>query len=265
MNDVFEGKVCIVTGGTSGIGFSVSEALLKRGAIVYAVGIPEAGVKAAQTRLADYPKAHFATVDVTQYNEVQKLVDEAVGRQGRLDYMFNNAGLGATVPFELVTLDFWKKVVDVNLWGVIYGVHAAFPVMAKQGFGHIINTSSMAGILAPPYQAVYSATKFAVTGMTEALRYEHAHRGIAFSTVCPGNVATEIFEGMEPPADAISPVEAARIILDGVERKEGLIIFPEHMKAMYLALKADQEKADEVMRDMADTRRKAYATGGRYY
>ena len=263
--DVFEGKICIVTGGTSGIGFAVSEALLKRGAIVYVVGIPEESVKAAGKRLAGYSKARFAAVDVTDSEAVQKLVDDAVAQFGRLDYMFNNAGLGATVPFERVTLEFWKKVVGVNLWGVIHGVHAAFPVMAKQGSGHIVNTSSSAGLLAPPYQAVYSATKFAVTGMTEALRYEHEYRGIAFSTVCPGNVATEIFEGMKPPDDAISPEEAAMIILDGVERKEGLIIFPDHMKTMCLTLKADQEKLDAAMKEMAETRRKAYATGGRYY
>ncbi|MDT8899753.1 SDR family oxidoreductase [Anaeroselena agilis] len=265
MADVFAGKICIVTGGTSGIGFAVSEALLKRGATVYAVGIPAEGVKAAAKKMAGYPRARFAAVDVTDYEAVQKLVDDVVAECGRLDYMFNNAGIGATVQFEKVTLDFWKKVVDINLWGVIHGVHAAFPVMAKQGSGHIVNTSSVAGILAPPYQAVYSATKFAVTGLTEALRYEHEYRGIAFSTICPGNVATEIFDGIEPPPDAISPAEAAGIILAGVERKEGLIIFPEHIKQLYLAVKADQEKMDAVMRDMAETRRKAYETGGKYY
>ncbi len=265
MADVFADKTCIVTGGTSGIGFAISEALLKRGATVYIVGIPEKSVDAARERLAGYPGARFAAVDVTDYEAVQKLVDDAVAQTGRLDYMFNNAGLGATVQFEKVTLEFWKKVIDVNLWGVIHGIHAAFPVMVKQGSGHIVNTSSAAGIMPPPYQAVYSASKYAVTGMTEALRYEHEYRGIAFSTICPGNVATEIFEGLKPPDDAISPAEAAGIILDGVERKEGLIVFPEHIKKMYEELKADQEKMDYVMKMMAADRRKAYETGGKYY
>ena len=123
----------------------------------------------------------------------------------------------------------------------------------------------IAGLLAPPYQALYCASKFAVVGMTEALRYEHEYRGIAFSTVCPGNVATPIFGPLEPPKDAISAEEAAQIILAGVEQKEGLIIFPESVKQMYLALRADQEKIDVVMKEMAETRRKAYATGGKYY
>ena len=265
MADVFDGKICIVTGGTSGIGFAVSEALLQRGAVVYVVGIPESSVKAAKEKLAGYANAKYAVVDVTNYDAVQKMVDDAVTQSGRLDYLFNNAGIGGTFQFETVTLEIWKQVIDINLWGVIYGVHAAFPVMAKQGSGHIVNTSSIAGILAPPYQAVYCASKFAVAGMTEALRYEHEHRGIAFSTVCPGNVATPIFGGAEPPPDAISAEEAARIILAGVERKEGLIIFPETTKQWYLNLNADQAKMDAEMKTMAENRRKAYETGGRYY
>jgi len=144
MADVFDEKICIVTGGTSGIGFAVSEALLKRGAVVYVVGIPDKSVHDAQERLAKYKRARYAAVDVTSYDAVQKVVDDAVAEFGRLDYMFNNAGLGATIRFEKVTLEMWKKIIDVNLWGVIYGVHAAFPVMAKQGSGHIINTSCIA-------------------------------------------------------------------------------------------------------------------------
>ncbi len=265
MADVFDGKICIITGGTSGIGFAVAEELLRRGAVVYAVGIPEEGVRAARDKLAGYKHAVCRLVDVTVYEQVQALVDDAVSRHGRLDYMFNNAGIGGTVPFEMVTLEYWKKIVDLNLWGVIYGVHAAFPVMVRQGSGHIVNTSSIAGLLAPPYQALYCATKFAVTGMTEALRYEHAYRGIAFSTICPGNVATPIFGGLEPPKDSIPPEEAARIILDGVAKKEGLIIFPEHYRQMYLEMKADQAKMDAFMAAMAEERRKAYETGGKYY
>ena len=265
MTDIFNGKICIVTGGTSGIGFAVSEELLKRGSIVYLIGIPEKSVNDAKEKLAAYQNARYAVLDVTDYNAVQQMVDNAVAECGRLDYMFNNAGIGATIQFEKVTLELWKKVIDVNLWGVIYGVHAAFPVMAKQGFGHIINTSSVAGLFAPPYQAVYCATKFAVTGLTEALRYEHEYRGIAFSTVCPGNVATPIFGDREPPKDAISAEEAAEIILSGVERKESLIIFPEQLKQFYLTLRADDKKMDAFMRDMAETRRKAYETGGNYY
>jgi NAD(P)-dependent dehydrogenase (short-subunit alcohol dehydrogenase family) len=261
---VFDGKTCIVTGGTSGIGLAISEALLKRGAVVYMVGIPEESVKAASEKLSGYEHARFAVVDVTRYDDVQGIVDRAVEETGSLDYMFNNAGMGATVPFENVTLENWKTVIDLNLWGIIHGVHAAFHVMLKQGSGHIVNTSSIAGVNPPPYQALYCATKYAVTGMTESLRYEHAYRGIAFSTLCPYNVATPIFKDT-PPEDSISPEEAAGYILDGVERKEGIIVFPETTKELYLSHRADQAKQDAFMFEMADERRKAYETGGRYY
>lgn len=265
MTNVFDGKICIVTGGTSGIGFAVSEALLNRGAVVFVADISEKSVTASKERLASFKNARFKVVDVTNYDDVKNLVDDVVNQFGKIDYLFNNAGIGGTYQFEEVTLDTWKKVIDVNLWGVIHGIHAAFPVMAKQGFGHIVNTSSIAGLLAPPYQAVYCASKFAVVGMTEALRYELEHLGIAFSTVCPGNVATEIFGGSEPPKDAISARDAAKFILEGVERKDGLIVFPEPIKQTYLELTADHEKMDAFMKSMADDRRKAYESGGNYY
>jgi NAD(P)-dependent dehydrogenase (short-subunit alcohol dehydrogenase family) len=266
MADIFNGKIAIVTGGTSGIGFAVSEALLKRGVTVYVIGSRAESVEKAKSAFSRYPNARFAAVNVTDAQEVQKMVDDCVSESGRLDYLFNNAGLGATLPFEQVTLEFWKKIVDTNLWGVIYGVHAAFPVMMRQGSGHIVNTSSIAGVFPPPYQAVYSATKYAVTGMTEALRYELAYRGIAFSTVCPSNVATPIFAAAgKVPDDAIPADEAAAIILAGVERKDGLIIFPEPMRKMYEGWKADQAAMDRDLFAMADQRRKAYETGGVYF
>jgi NAD(P)-dependent dehydrogenase (short-subunit alcohol dehydrogenase family) len=266
MIDAFDGKIAIVTGGTSGIGYAVSEALLKRGATVYVIGSRKESVEKAEASLARYPNVRFAVVNVTRADEVQKMVDDCVAGSGRLDYLFNNAGVGATVPFEQVTLEYWKQVIDLNLWGVIYGVHAAFPVMVKQGSGHIVNTSSIAGVFPPPYQAVYCATKYAVTGMTEALRYELAYQGISFSTVCPSNVATPIFAAAgKVPDDAISAGEAAGIILAGVERKEGLIIFPEKVKQMYEQMKRDQAFMDEELFKMAEQRRKAYETGGNYF
>lgn len=265
MSDAFEGKICIVTGGTSGIGLAISKALLGRGAQVYLVGIPEESVEAARGELAGHENARFAVVDVTKYDDVQGIVDRAVEENGRLDYMFNNAGIGGTAPFEFATLDHWKQMIDINLWGVVYGVHAAFPVMAKQGSGHIVNTSSIAGVIAPPYQALYSATKFAVVGMTEALRYEHAWRGIHFSCICPYNVATPIFGGVEPPEDAITPEEAAEYSLAGVERKEGIIVFPESAKDKWMPLRCDQETLDRELFAMADERRRSYETTGRYY
>ena len=176
MTDIFKGKIAIVTGGTSGIGYALSEELLRRGAIVWVIGSREQSVAVAKKSLASYPGARFAAVDVTVGDQVMGMIDTCVSECGRLDYLFNNAGIGMTHPSTKLTLDMWKKAIDLNLWGVIYGVHYALPVMLAQGSGHIVNTSSVAGIIAPPSQAVYCATKYAVTGMTEALRYEFLER-----------------------------------------------------------------------------------------
>lgn len=265
MNDIFADKICIVTGGCSGIGLAVSEALLGHGAVVYLADLSPEHVETVRGRLKDQPNARFAVVDVTKQDEISTLIRRVAGENGRLDYLFNNAGVGATLPFEQVTLSLWRKVIDVNLWGVIYGIDAAFPIMEKQGFGHIVNTSSVAGVIPPPYQAVYCASKYAVTGLGESLRYELAHKGIAVTTICPGNVATPIFGGAKPPEDAVLPEEAARIILDGVEQKKGVVIFPEEMERIARQSLSHPEKLDEIEFREAEVRRKAYADHGRYY
>ena len=264
MTDIFSGKIAIVTGGTSGIGYALSEELLKRGATVFVIGSRQKSVDQAKTSLAAYKNARFAAVDVRDNAAVQKMVADCVRESGRLDYLFNNAGIGMTHPSVHLTLEMWKKAVDLNLWGVVYGVHYALPVMLAQKSGHIVNTSSLAGIIAPPAQTVYCATKYAVTGMTEALRYEFAEKGIAFTTVCPANVATAIFAGTEVPKEAIPADEAARIILAGVEKKDGIIIFPEFAKKMYERLEANPALKEKFMLEYARRRNAGWESGVPY-
>jgi len=249
MKDTFERKIVIVTGGTSGIGYAVSEALLKRGAYVWVIGSRQESIEKAKQSFRGYSNARFAVVDVTNADAVQKMVDDCVNEFGGLDYLFNNAGVGTYGPIEFATLDDWKKVVDVNIWGVIYGVHAALPVMLKQGSGHIVNTASIAALFSRPYKAIYTATKHAVKGMTESMRYEHAGRGtgVAFSTVCPGDVVTRIFDGVEIPQDAVPVDEATEIILAGVEKKDGMIIFPENTKELIEHLNANPNDMEKFM------------------
>ena len=264
MSDVLEGKVAVVTGGTSGIGYAVSEALLRRGATVWVIGSREESVRKAEKSLAAYENAKYAAVDVTVGEQVKGMIDTCVAESGRLDYLFNNAGIGMTHPSRDLTLAMWKKAVDLNLWGVIYGVHYALPVMLAQGSGHIVNTSSLAGIIAPPGQAVYCATKYAVTGMTEALRYEFCDAGIAFTTVCPANVATAIFAGVEIPKEAIPADKAARIILEGVGKKEALIVFPDFVKKVYDRMIADPALKERFMIEYARRRNAAWKRGESY-
>jgi NAD(P)-dependent dehydrogenase (short-subunit alcohol dehydrogenase family) len=261
MSDIFEGKNAVVTGGTSGIGYAVSEELLKRGANVHVIGSRTASVEKTKASFARYPRASFAAVDVTKADAVRTMIQEYANESGRLDYLFNNAGMGATYPADLLTLDDWKKGVDLNLWGVIHGVYAALPIMLKQGSGHIVNTSSVAGIIAPPYQSLYCATKYAVTGMTEAMRYEFADRGIVFTTICPANVATAIFAGVDIPPDAIPADEAAKIILAGVANKEALVIFPESVKKLYENCNARPDLKEKYWMAYARLRREGFEKG----
>ncbi|MDD1702345.1 MAG: SDR family oxidoreductase [Methanoregula sp.] len=228
MTNAFEGKIAIVTGGTSGIGYAVSEELLKRGATVRVIGSRKESVEKAKASLASYPNAKFSAVDVRDYAAVEKMVADCVTESGRLDYLFNNAGISQKNPYEQSTLTDWKEMIDINLWGVIHGINAALPVMHRQKGGHIINTSSVAALYGTPYQTLYVATKSAVIGLTDCLYYEYLSENIFFTVVCPGDVATPIFKG-HIPDDAVPVEKAAQIILDGVAKRERMIVFPDAM------------------------------------
>lgn len=236
-SDYYKDKICIVTGGNSGIGYALCEELLKRGAVVYMAGRNPKKVADAAEQLSEYgDKLHTLIVDVTVQKQVQKAIEDTVAETGRLDMLFNNAGVGGTLPFTTATLEDWKTIIDTNLWSVIYGVHTAVPIMLKQGFGHIVNTSSIAGIVPPPFQALYSLTKYGVTGLTECLRYEYADKGLYFSTICPAFVATPILNKgidgkprgeLKIPKDAYPADKAAIDSLDKVSELKGIIIIPE--------------------------------------
>lgn len=236
-DDYFKGKSCLVTGANSGIGYALSEELLKRGATVYMAGRNPEKVAEAAGRLASYKdRVHTVVVDVTKPEQVQKAIEDTAAEAGKLDILFNNAGVGGTKQFETATLEDWKTIIDTNLWSVIYGVDAAVPIMLKQGFGHIVNTASLAGLIPFPMQALYSLTKFGVTGLSECLRFEYAEKGLHFSVICPAAIATPIWsKGIDGkaqgelriPDDAYPVDKAASYILDRVAEHKGVIIVPE--------------------------------------
>jgi len=276
MTDAFKGKIAMVTGGNSGIGYALCEELLKRGAIVYMAGRNPAKVAEAAKKLAAQgDRIHTVTVDVTKQAEVQKAIEDTVTQAGRLDFLFNNAGVGGTKPFEQATLEEWKTIIDTNLWSVIYGVHAAVPIMLKQGSGHIVNTSSIAGLFPPPFQSLYAATKFSVVGLTESLRYEYAERGLHFSTLCPSNIATPIFtkeingtvhNELKIPDDAYPVDKAASLILDRVAEHKGIIVVPEDGAIkIWHGYAVGHPEIEKFLLNMARDRAAAYAKGGNYY
>ena len=152
------------------------------------------GDAAERTAAALGASARSARLDVTDAAAVQAAVDEVVDRAGRLDLMFNNAGIVWGGDTELLTLDQWNAIIDVNIRGVVHGVAAAYPLMVRQGHGHIINTASMAGLTAAGQITSYVMTKHAVVGLSLALRSEAVSRGVGVLVVCPAAVETPILD-----------------------------------------------------------------------
>jgi NAD(P)-dependent dehydrogenase (short-subunit alcohol dehydrogenase family) len=223
----FEKRVAIVTGAASGIGLALSSELRQRGAVVVGADVRFAG-----------SSPHAVFLDVRDAAAVQKLVDDTVQQHRRLDFMFNNAGIGISGEMRELTLADWRTVIDINLMGVIYGTKAAYGAMIEQRSGHIVNIASLAGLIFPPGLAPYDTAKAGVVALSAALRLEARTYGVRVSAVCPGFVDTAIFENAigvkrdkQKTLDSIRlpilPVkDAAQAILRGVERNQGMIVFP---------------------------------------
>lgn len=184
------GKQALVTGAGSGIGAALCRALAAAGVEVLCTDIDED----AAARTAAPLGARSARLDVTDAAAVQDTVDGVVQRAGRLDLMFNNAGIVWGGDTELLTLDQWNAIIDINVRGAVHGVAAAYPQMIRQGHGHIINTASMAGLAAAGQLTSYVMTKHAVVGLSLALRSEAAAHGVGVLAVCPAAVETPILD-----------------------------------------------------------------------
>jgi len=235
MRSYFEDKVAVVTGGASGIGLALGEELLALGArSVVLADRNEEKLQGECARLdAAFPgKVRGLRVDVTDRESVSCLVREAAAfGAGRIDLLFNNAGLGLSKAFDDTTDEDWKFAFDVNFFGALHGIRAVLPVMRAQGGGHIANTASGIVFSPMPYQSMYSATKAALLGLTSSLRSELWDEGIRLSTVIPGTVATPIWDKAGgAPKSAITPQASAQGILKGMAANERIILLTEDDK-----------------------------------
>jgi NAD(P)-dependent dehydrogenase (short-subunit alcohol dehydrogenase family) len=250
------GKIAFVTGGASGIGAALTTKMLDGGAEVW---IADRQIGPAQ-ELAQHlnsgltsggGKAHAIELDVRDYSSFEHAVAEALRQSGRIDYLFNNAGIGVAGEVDSYTLDDWNDVFDVNLRGVVHGIQAVYPVMIRQHSGHIVNTASMAGLVASPGSVSYTATKHAVVGISKAMRVEAERHGVQVSVLCPGAIRTPILTGgkygridMAGVSDEeilkswerlrpMAPEKFAERALRAVLRGDAIIVVPAWWKAFW--------------------------------
>jgi NADP-dependent 3-hydroxy acid dehydrogenase YdfG len=203
MSNNIEGKVVVITGASSGNGEATARHLSAQGATVILGARRVDRLKSLVDELShNGGKALAVPTDVTQYEQVKRLVDTAVQTYSRIDVMINNAGLMPHSPLDRLKIDDWNRMIDVNLKGVLYGIAAALPYMKQQKSGHIINVSSVAGHKVRPGSAVYAATKTAVLVVSEGLRQEVKLYNIRTTVISPGAIATEL-------ADSITETDIA--------------------------------------------------------
>jgi len=244
------GKIAFVTGGASGIGAALTAKLVDGGAEVW---IADRQIGAAQElaqRLnSGGAKAHAIELDVRSYPSFERAVAEAVQQSGRIDYLFNNAGIAVGGEIDSYTLDDWNDVFDVNLHGVVHGIQAVYPIMIRQHSGHIVNTASMAGLVATPAQGSYTASKHAVVALSKVLRVEAERHGVQVSVFCPGAIRTPILAGGKygrfngisdeqllkfwEPFRPMAPEKFAERALRAVLRGDAIIVVPAWWKAFW--------------------------------
>jgi NAD(P)-dependent dehydrogenase (short-subunit alcohol dehydrogenase family) len=244
------GAVAVVTGGGSGIGRGLSIELARRGATVHVTDVNGEAAERVAREIGG--SARHARLDVRDAAAVQKLVDGV----GRVDLMFNNAGIGVGGEVDELTVAHWDRILDINVRGVVHGVQAVYPQMKARRDGHIVNTASLAGLTPVPLLAPYAMTKWAVVGLGESLRIEAEQFGVKVSTLCPAAIETPLLDSDNPKdlpavkwkpdlrtyiqklAGPAYPVEKlAKDTLDAVERGAGLIVVPGRARVAWRAFR----------------------------
>jgi NADP-dependent 3-hydroxy acid dehydrogenase YdfG len=198
MTEGIKDKVVVITGASSGLGEAAARRLAKDGAKLVLGARRLDRLQALAKELSLGPDAVVQT-DVSKYDEVKRLVDQAVKTHGRIDVMINNAGLMPQSLLQRLKIDEWDRMIDVNIKGVLYGIAAALPVMQAQKSGHIINVSSVAGHKVRPGGTIYSATKSAVRVISEGLRQEVKPYNIRTTIISPGAVESELPDSITDP------------------------------------------------------------------
>lgn len=250
-NPNLQGRTAVITGAASGIGRELAVLLWEQGCGLALVDLDEGGLEAIADQLQSNgagPRVSLHKADVAERTRMQALPEEVMAAHGQVNLLFNNAGIGYEGAFPQTSLETWDHVLGVNLWGVIHGCHFFMPHLAKADTAHIVNMSSLFGVVGMPGQSAYSASKFAVRGLSESLWEELRTTHVGLTLVHPGSVATNIMQtsdGDDPELmaylanwydkNAMAPKAAAERILKAVQKgQRRLMIAPEAYVADYV-------------------------------
>jgi NAD(P)-dependent dehydrogenase (short-subunit alcohol dehydrogenase family) len=275
------GKVAFVTGGASGIGAALITKLVDGGAEVFIADRQVGPAQELAQRLnSGGGNVHVIELDVRDYPWFERAIAEAVQQSGRIDYLFNNAGIGVAGEVDSYTLDDWNDVLDVNLRGVIHGIQAVYPIMIRQHCGHIVNTASMAGLVTTAGQASYAAAKHAVVAISKSLRLEAERHGVQVSVLCPGVIRTPILTGGKygriditgisdeellkqwERSRPMEPEKFAERALRAVLRGDAIIVVPAWWKAFWYLERLSPLLSMRVTKVLLKRMREMESTGG---
>lgn len=237
------GKVAVITGAGSGIGRALAEQLAQEGCALALADINAESLQSvAATLQGSGVRVTTHVLDVAKRAAVYAFADEVLALYGSAQLIINNAGVAVSQTVAELTYDDFEWIMGINFWGMVYGTKAFLPHLLQNNEGHIVNVSSIFGIIAVPTQAAYNASKFAVRGFTEALRQEVAHTGVRVSCVHPGGIKTNIarsarfYRDIGGNRDAsrsaanfdkiarTTPAAAAQVIIDGIKADQPRIL-----------------------------------------
>ncbi|MCG3172075.1 MAG: putative oxidoreductase EphD [Myxococcota bacterium] len=218
----FRGKTALVTGAASGIGRATALALAREGCRIIACDVNDDGLAGLDGQLRSSGGLFLQRrVDVSSPGEMENFAREVHGRVPAVDILVNNAGVAVYASFVNTSLEDFRWIMSINLWGVIHGCHFFIPPMVKNGGGHVVNVSSALGYAGAPNVAAYATTKFGVLGLSESLRIELADKNIGVSAICPGIIATGIVGAMRMAGVDNPDSRRARLMKMYQDRKFG--------------------------------------------
>jgi NAD(P)-dependent dehydrogenase (short-subunit alcohol dehydrogenase family) len=254
----FDGKHCFLTGAASGIGRATALKLAEQGAVLYLTDRDAEGLATtvADARALGAEVAEHRALDISDFDAVTRFATDIHAKHPSMDVVMNIAGVSAWGTVDRLTHDHWKSMIDVNLMGPIHVIEAFVPPMVKaRRGGHLVNVSSAAGIVALPWHAAYSASKYGLRGLSEVLRFDLARHRIGVSVVVPGAVKTPLVQTVEiagvdrdhPDVQkwtnrftghAVSPEHVADRILRGIDKNRFLIYTSPDIRALYMFKRA---------------------------